>query len=1502
VRRRAKRGLYAVLGVLAFVLVGYTAAFAYFNDAVLGDFISRAVNKVERGTFTLRHARYTWAGGLASILFGTRAHVVAEGYELRDPDGNLVLSVPYVETDAYLQPLIGSLLKMAVTHRFHLDLHFTNAWVPTGYGIIGPTRSTWGSAATEVNIVAAMSPKKKTPPDGGELRITVDALQLDDICFGIGFSNLEGGNAWNGRFCNGAGRASLVYSSRDALATPDGPYFFFKVLPLRAPSGELKMGDFHFPLEALTALEFGPNGDRRQDIVFRATTKTLGAEVRVEGALTDSYTTAGVRLTLDFEHGAGAMKLLPPPVSDWLAGDPDGQLRINGPFSNVKIEGDVRHAEAVLDGLALHDAAARLSLGNDSVLRFDPLTAKAAGGELGAALEVGLVERGWWRARLTLRGVDPAKVPQVPKEVAPSLTGRFDGRLQLGGSLVDHPERVRVSNIDGTLERTGRGKLPHLITLAGGVELAPERVSLDGLKIGASGAQLSATGSVDPATGKLDARVRVDADRASQALHAFGLPSALTVDALHGEGSLGGRWPRPHLTLHVNATDVGWLGRALDHLQADVSFNDGVVQLDQVSGRGLGGEVAGWAHFGLFAGDVTHPLRQPTLRAQIDAGGLSLAGLGGAPVVDGVADVHFALDGPLEHPHGRGLVELPRLTIYGDKYHRGRLAFELDDNGASAKEIFLAREGGGELRGSGKLDWSGSYALQLAPKDLPIQAVPNVSSLPFSLGGTLSGELEFEGERDRWMVGGVAKLAGFKLRDALIGDGQLTLDPGGDASHVTGRAFKHFAIDGTLTSSPRFAFNVTIRFDDVSLESLFPEMQQLADVTGRTSGSANVKFNFETGLSATVQLDQLELTLSGTDEDTGHLRHLVVRNRDPVRIASNGDGIVLSRTQLTSALGDFYIEAPAITPQKLDARMRGQIGLELLEYFFKGWFDHTDGNAYVDLTVKGDAQTPRLNGQIDLRKVTLIPHGLDQQRLKVTSGHVEFTESAATLSNFYFRMDDGAIARASGSVQLDGWKPGAISGQIDGEVSARILQLPLIGGEQVVDASGRIAVNVHLEGQWSRPRWQGTARVTPGGVSLQLRRFDHQLQIASGTLSFIGYDLTLGCPRTGARPPGCEPIVGTIDGTSPAELEGVIGFGEDLSLRRIDVYGTGNEIRQTTHQFTLLISPRVHLSSLDGSHLELSGTVQLVEGRYTQEFDVKDFVIKPRAVEVEEPFWSGNPRLETLTLALHAQATGPLYVKIKGVADLTISSATVDISNTLSEPRLSGTLLIDEGGAVTLPLVRVPLTSDQGRITFDAEKRIPDETPTVDLTASGVCTDRLDNQHPIQLVFAGTLKDPKVTPRSLEGWDQSAIGFCLLSGKTQEDVRRLTQGGDTSAAGRGASATEGIAKTVSGAAINEVISDPVKRVFGLDTTSIELGGQSVDVKLCKNFGRFIKACGQGELAFVGGSRLQGFVQLRLSDYFSALGRAEYLSQGIDTLQDTTTRLKLELNYRIPLGY
>ena len=59
-----------------------------------------------------------------------------------------------------------------------ITLHFASAQLPGGFAVIAPTRSSFGTPKTEMNIVAAMSGKKPSSDDSGNFSISVDRSSI----------------------------------------------------------------------------------------------------------------------------------------------------------------------------------------------------------------------------------------------------------------------------------------------------------------------------------------------------------------------------------------------------------------------------------------------------------------------------------------------------------------------------------------------------------------------------------------------------------------------------------------------------------------------------------------------------------------------------------------------------------------------------------------------------------------------------------------------------------------------------------------------------------------------------------------------------------------------------------------------------------------------------------------------------------------------------------------------------------------------------------------------------------------------------------------------------------------------------------------------------------------------------------------------------------------------------------------------------------------------------
>ena len=307
-------------------------------------------------------------------------------------------------------------------------------------------------------------------------------------------------------------------------------------------------------------------------------------------------------------------------------------------------------------------------------------------------------------------------------------------------------------------------------------------------------------------------------------------------------------------------------------------------------------------------------------------------------------------------------------------------------------------------------------------------------------------------------------------------------------------------------------------------------------------------------------------------------------------------------------------------------------------------------------------------------------------------------------------------ARATGKVMLDHWQPGAIEANVKGEISPRLFQWGL--PEQVGDASGdhrarrgrrrRLAppdLAGHRDGQGSAvPRAQARRATS---------RFD------GGTIALDNFDVAHRLPARAARraPAASRSTAASTTSSGSIASTAASASATELSLRNLDVWLDGTEIAYAQPGWEIKISPQVELVG-NGNQLTLRGNIDVVEGRYSQNFDLAGMIFTPkRTNEVAEPFWQGIPLLETMRLALHAQSRGD------SVRQEQHRRSAADRRRSTSRARCrSRASTADHGwrraGASSPPGFRYTFDTDRGQVRFEAEKKIPDETPTIDLSAT----------------------------------------------------------------------------------------------------------------------------------------------------------------------------------------
>src|SRR5262249_11375093 len=152
--------------------------------------------------------------------------------------------------------------------------------------------------------------------------------------------------------------------------------------------------------------------------------------------------------------------------------------------------------------------------------------------------------------------------------------------------------------------------------------------------------------------------------------------------------------------------------------------------------------------------------------------------------------------------------------------------------------------------------------------------------------------------------------------------------------------------------------------------------------------------------------------------------------------------------------------------------------------------------------------------------------------------------------------------------------------------------------------------DVRLRGAWSRPEWQGTAAVKD--LVFRVRKLERDLRIDGGTIAFDNFDVAIGCPRSGRKPDRCRSLSGLLgEGSRISRVDGRISFGEELSLKNLDVWVDGSEIDYHQPGWSVKFSPQVELYG-NGNQLTLRGNINLVEGRYSQNFELVSMIFRPK--------------------------------------------------------------------------------------------------------------------------------------------------------------------------------------------------------------------------------------------------------------------------------------------------
>jgi outer membrane protein assembly complex protein YaeT len=293
--------------------------------------------------------------------------------------------------------------------------------------------------------------------------------------------------------------------------------------------------------------------------------------------------------------------------------------------------------------------------------------------------------------------------------------------------------------------------------------------------------------------------------------------------------------------------------------------------------------------------------------------------------------------------------------------------------------------------------------------------------------------------------------------------------------------------------------------------------------------------------------------------------------------------------------------------------------------------------------------------------------------------------------SFELQRSDSVFS-ISGFAELTGAKRLGID--LKGELEAALLQLFV----KDLRADGHVALSVAIRGTMTAPALNGTAELQD--AQFRFAGFPQLIDNINGTLLFKGDRVEID--SLSATLGGGKIVVGgfvTVNGLTPSQFR-VSLHGEDVAVR----YFEGLTVEGT---FDLLLSGDLERATLQGD-------AKVTRALYFKDFNfqqsILNVVLSRRGVTpIVAASWQDH-----VSLRLHLATVAPDTLAVKNnVADVT-GSADLDVTGTLANPVILGSVTLNEGGTVTFQKVDYHVV--RGTINFQNPFRID---PYFDVTVEG---------------------------------------------------------------------------------------------------------------------------------------------------------------------------------------
>ncbi len=427
--------------------------------------------------------------------------------------------------------------------------------------------------------------------------------------------------------------------------------------------------------------------------------------------------------------------------------------------------------------------------------------------------------------------------------------------------------------------------------------------------------------------------------------------------------------------------------------------------------------------------------------------------------------------------------------------------------------------------------------------------------------------------------------------------------------------------------------------------------------------------------------------------------------------------------------------------------------------------------------------------------------------------HVSLRDGRIVVEDFQLALGNtGSTFGVAGFVELSGTK--RINIDVRGTLEAALLELFM----PEVRADGHIVLAGGVHGTLDAPALAGTAEFQHAQLR-NLPGFTQAIDDITGTVIFRGDRIDIDSLR--AKVGGGTVVAGgsvTVEGLTPKRAR-VTLQGSEVALR----YFEGVTIEGN---FALLISGDL------GDRFVVSGDVDVIRGLYFRDIDIgSQLLVAVLARRGPTPVVAAGWQ-SRFGLRIYLSAPGTLAVR-NNLADLT-ASADLDVTGTLAQPSIIGTVTFNEGGRVKLQNIDYRVV--RGTINFQNPFRIdPYFDVTLEARVSGGLSEIEAGPIDVTVTVTGTLD--RITPTITSDPPASDITLFSLIGLGTFTGSSATVGGGPLA---GLGGSRGLLLQSIGLLGSKVL--PFADAFTIDPGNIDkTGDPGTKVSIEKRFSNTLRA-------------------------------------------------------------